>query len=209
MRRGAILMAMLCLPLAFASAGGQEKAGKEMVDNPAYKNWSSFKKGAQVTLKEVATDRSGDDPNAIDATAHPQSATEIYNTFTLLEVTPERAVVRWVQRDIHATHETEHSPKRLIYPAKVDASHAGRSLPKEKVANFKEGEETLECDGTKIPCKWASSDIKAGDELSSSKMWWSADVPGGIVKQVTVKKQGDKVFFETHAELVKMKAEKK
>jgi hypothetical protein len=206
MRRAAILVAVLCLPLALVRA--EEKA-KEMVPNPAYKNWSSFKTGATVTLKEVDTDRSGDDPNAIDATAHPTSATEIYNTFTLKEVTPEEAVVEWVQKDVHATHITVHSPKTLIYPAMVDSGHAGRSLGKEKVANFKEGEETLEVDGKKIECKWASSDIKVEDELSSSKMWWSPDVPGGTVKQDTVKKQGGKVLYESHAQLVKMKAEKK
>ncbi len=206
MRRGAILVTVLCLPLAFARA--EEKAAKEMIPNPAYKNWSSFKKGATVTLKEVASDRTPDDPNEIDATAHPHSAVEIYNTFTLQEVTPERAVVRWVQRDIHATHTTVHSPKTLIYPATIDSSHPGRSLPKEKVANFHEGEETLKIAGKEVACKWASSDIKIGEEVSSSKMWWSPDVPGGIVKQVTVKKQGDKVLYETTTQLVKLEAEK-
>jgi hypothetical protein len=208
MRRGAILVALLCLPFANAGAA-DEKAGKEMVPNPAYKNWSSFKEGATVTLREVGTDRSGDDPNAIDATAHPHEAAEIYNTFTLEKVTPEEAVVKWVQVDVHATHRTEHSAKTLYYPAMMDSKHAGRSLAKDKVQNFKEGEQTLEVAGHKIGCKWASSDIKVGDETSSSTMWWSPDVPGGIVKQVTTKKQGGMVLYESTAQLVKMKAEKK
>ena len=72
-------------PPALELKDDKEKGDKEMAANPAYKNWSSFKKGASVTLKEVATDKSGDDPGSIDATAHPHSATEIYNTFTLQE----------------------------------------------------------------------------------------------------------------------------
>jgi hypothetical protein len=77
------------------------------------------------------------------------------------------------------------------------------------VANHVEGEETLKVAGKEIKCQWASSDIKIGDETSSSKMWWSPDVPGGIVKQVTTKKQGDKVVYETTTTLTNIKAEKK
>jgi hypothetical protein len=78
-----------------------------------------------------------------------------------------------------------------------------RGLTKDKVGNFHEGDEELEVDGKKIPCHWESSEIKAGDETSVSKLWWSDKVPGGTVKQVTTKKQGDKVLFETTTVLLK------
>jgi hypothetical protein len=207
MRRAAVLLAV-ALPLAFATAR-EEKAEKgEMVPNPAYKNWSSFKKGATVTLKEVVVEHAGDNPNAIDVTARPHKPMEILNTYTLQNVNPERAVVTWVQTDVHHHHLTEHSPKRIIYPAKAEAGRGG-SLSKKEVANYKEGEETLKVAGKEIKCQWASSDIKIGDETSSSKMWWSPDVPGGIVKQVTTKKQGDKVIYEVTTMLTELKAEKK
>jgi hypothetical protein len=206
MRRAAVLLAV-ALPLALATAREEKAEKEEMVPNPAYKNWSSFKKGATVTLKEVVVEHLTDNPHAIDATARPHKPMEILNTYTLQEVTPERAIVRWVQTDVHHHHLTEHSPKRIIYPAKAPAAHG--PLSKKEVANFMEGEETLKAAGKEIKCQWASSDIKVGDETSSSKMWWSPDVPGGIVKQVTTKKQGDKVLYESTTLLTTLKAEKK
>ncbi len=208
MRRAAVLVAMVGLPLAIASAREEKADKEELVPNPAYVNWSSFKKGATVTLKEVVTQHLADNPNAIDVTARPHHPMVILNKYTLANATDKEAVVRWVQTDVHHHHSTEHSPKRIIYPAKAPPGHKGGVLSKKEVGNYMEGEETVMAAGKEIKCKWHSSDIKIGDETSSSKMWWSPDVPGGIVKQVTTKKQGDKVVYEVDTILTEMKAEK-
>jgi hypothetical protein len=210
MRRALVLVAMVGLPLAFASAREEKADTEELVPNPAYVNWSSFKpKMTTVTLKEVVTEHLSDNPNAIDVTARPHHPMVILNTYSLQSVSEKDAVVRWVQTDVHHHHSTEHSPKRIIYPAKAPPGHKGGVLSKEKVSNYMEGEETVMAAGKEIKCKWHSSDIKIGDETSSSKMWWSPDVPGGIVKQVTTKKQGDKVVYEVTTILTVLNAEKK
>ncbi|HUE17665.1 MAG TPA: hypothetical protein VMR25_26155 [Planctomycetaceae bacterium] len=70
-----------------------------------------------------------------------------------------------------------------------------------------EGEEEVEVEvaGKTIKCQWVESTIKIADETSMNKLWWSDSVPGGTVKQVTTKKQGDKVFFVRTTTLLNFK----
>jgi hypothetical protein len=73
------------------------------------------------------------------------------------------------------------------------------------VSGVKEGEEEIEVAGKPIKCQTVESTIKVGDETSINKLWWTDAVPGGTVKQVTTKKQGDKVFYERTTMLVSFK----
>jgi hypothetical protein len=196
MRRCAILVAVLLTPFVLAEEPAKDKV------NPPYKNWSSFKVGTTCSLKQTIKDESGDDPNTIDATARPAGPHESVSTFKLIESTPEKVVIQQVQTEYDPGSETEHAPVKITYRAKVGPHFGERILTKSQVGDFKEGEEELTVDGKAVPCHWASSVIKVGDEVSISKLWWSDKIPGGTVKQVTIKKQGDKTLFETTTELV-------
>jgi hypothetical protein len=187
-------------------AAEEKKAEKgDLATNPPYKNWSAFKVGTTAIVKETLIDKSGDDPNAVDATARPEYPPVNVMTYTLLQVTPEKAVVELRQTEIEANSETEHAPVKITYPAKISKKYAGQILSKEKVGNFKEEEEMVEAAGKKIDCHKIHSEIKVGDETSISTIWHSDNVPGGIVKQKTIKKQGDKVLFESTRELIGIK----
>jgi hypothetical protein len=185
---------------------GAEKAKEETVANPAFKNWSEFKVGTSVTRKESVIDKSGDNPNEIDATAAPPGPNERFLTLKLIEKTPEKVVVQKIITEVELGNMVEHAPVRLIYPARLPKKYADLGHPKSKVEDFKEGDETITVKGKKIECHWVESRIKVGDEESISKVWAASDVvPGGTVKAFTVKKQGGKVLFETTLDLVDLK----
>ena len=162
--------------------------------NPPYKNWSAFSVGAWSTLKSTLIDHSNDDPNTIDATARPEGASEQLSTYKMIQKTPEKIVVEQTDTDIELGSQTEHSPAKITYPAMLDQK-AEKAAPKSAVTGLKEGSGQVEVAGKTIKCQWVESQIKIGDETSINKLWWSDSVPGGTVKQVTTKKQGDKVFF--------------
>lgn len=179
---------------------------EEGVANPAFQNWSEFKLGTSVTQKETVIDKSGDDPNVIDATAVPPGPSERFLTYKLIEKTPERVVVQKIITEIESGNLIEHAPLRIIYPAKIAKRYADQGQPKSKVEDFKEGDEAVTIQGKKINCHWVESRIKVGEEESISKIWAASDVvPGGMVKAVTVKKQGGKVMFESTLALVEIK----
>jgi hypothetical protein len=196
-RFGSVAVAVLVFLGALAAEGPTEGSV-----NPPYKNWSSFKTGAWAKLTVEVQDDSGDDPNAIDATARPQGTHEEIDLFKLVESTPDKVVVTLTQTELNPGSETEHAPVRITYRAKVNKAFASRITPKSKVQGFQEGDETLEVDGKKVDCHWVRTEIRVGDESSLSKMWYSDKVPGGTVKEITTKKQGGKVFFTTTTTLV-------
>jgi len=196
--RYAATVASLLVVLAVTAA---EK--EEMVTNPAFKSWSEFKVGTSATLKQVVVDKSGDDPNAIDATAAPPGPNEMLYTLKLIEKTPEKVVVEKILTDVEQGNLIEHPPVKMIFPAKIAKRYVDTGHPKSKVEDFKEGEETITVGGKKIECHWVESRIKIGEEESISKVWANSEVvPGGKVKAMTVKKQGGKVFFESTTNLV-------
>ncbi len=200
MRRAATVAIFLGVLTALAA----EKA--EMVANPAYKNWSEFKKGTSVTQKEIVIDKSGDDPNTIDATATPPGPNERLITYKLIDKSPERVVVQKIITEVEGGNLVEHPPLRIIYPARIAKKYTDQGHPKSKVEDFKEGEEALTVQGKKIDCHWVESRIKIGDEESIAKVWAASDVvPGGTVRAITVKKQGGKVLFETKLDVVDIK----
>jgi hypothetical protein len=204
MRRCAALVVMCVVPALLAADEGKD----DQVANPPYKNWSAFKKGATARLLETVIDKSGDAPGIVDATARPDAPHETYITFQLIEVTPKRVVVRMTQTEVEAGSETEHAPVKITYPAQVHKKYAGHSLAKGKVENFKEGDEEVKVGDKTVKAHWVESEFKVGNETSTSKVWYSDEVPGGTVRKKTTKKEGDKVLFETTTELVSFKTGK-
>jgi hypothetical protein len=205
MRYRAVLVAIwMTAFVLLASAGTKMSQADDSRPNPPYKNWAAFNVGASSTLKSTLIDHSGDDPNTIDATARPEGASEQFSTYKLVQKTPEKVVVEQTDTDIELGSETEHAAAKITYPATLSAK-AEKASPKSTVTGLKEGDGKVEVAGKTLKCQWVESVIKIGDETSINKLWWSDSVPGGTIKQVTIKKQGDKVFFERTTMLVDYK----
>lgn len=202
MRYRAVLfaVAMLSAFVLFSHCETKRAHAQDSRPNPPYKNWSAFNVGAFSTVKSVLVDHSGDDPNTIDTTARPEGSAEQLSTYKLVQKTSDKVVVEQTDTDIEAGSETEHSPAKITFPATIQKPPANSN-----VSGVKEGEEEVDVDGKSIKCHWVESTIKIGDETSSNKLWWSDAVPGGTVKQVTTKMQGDKVFFIRTTSLVNFK----
>jgi len=202
MRKHGVLKAIVLPALVWlASTATRTALADDARPNPPYKNWAAFNVGAVSTLKSVLIDHSNDDPNTIDTTARPEGASEQLTSYKLTQKTPDKIVIEQTDTDIEAGSETEHPSVKITYPATV-------STPKPSNANVsgvKEGEEEIEVAGKPLKVHWVESTVKIGDETSSEKLWWTDAVPGGTVKQVTTKKQGDKVFFERTLTLVSFK----
>jgi hypothetical protein len=202
MRHDGVLKAigLSAFVLLVATATGTARAD-ESRPNPPYKNWSAFNVGASSTLKSVLIDHSNDDPNTIDTTARPEGPSEQVSTYKLTVKSPEKIVIEQTDVEIEPGSEIEHPAAKITYPATV----AGPKPANANVSDVKEGEEEVEVAGKPIKCQTVESTIKIGGEISINKLWWSDTVPGGTVKQVTTKKQGDKVFFERTSTLVSFK----
>jgi hypothetical protein len=192
MRYRAIFVASWMTVCVFVAVESGRAQASDSRPNPPYKNWSAFNVGAFATLKSTLIDRSSDDPNTIDTTARPEGASEQLSTYKMVQKTPDKVVIEQTDTDLEQGSETEHSPAKITYPATVSSVKPSNA----NVSGVKEGQDDLEVAGKTLKCQWVESTIKIGEETSINKLWWTDAVPGGTVKQVTIKKQGDKVFFE-------------
>jgi hypothetical protein len=119
-------------------------------------------------------------------------------------VSPDQAVVETVVLDYELLSRVEAAPTRIIYPAKVKRAYVEGAREKLKV---KEGKEDIAVLGKTYPCEWYETTRTAADgEEVTRKRWIAAEVPGGIVKEVTVTKKGDQVIAESTTTVLQMKA---
>jgi len=194
-----LMMAAILLLGAMESA--VRAADDEMVTNPPYKHWSAFKVGTTVTQKEhVRFAKSSD-----EADYYPGGVREKDATYTLLEVTPEKAVVQLTIVEYGHGSTTELAPSKITYPAKVKKEHVSTS--KEEIETFKEGDEDVNVLGKTIRCHWVEIIDQDGDETYYHKVWDSDEVPGGIIKEIRSQKKGNAVISESdHAVVSYQKA---
>ena len=190
------LAAMTCLALAMARAGHAE----DMVTNPRYKGWAAFKPGATVTHKEKTRFPAGSPLGEY----YPEGFDERDITYKLVSVSPDKVVVETVVLDYELLSQVEAAPTRIIYPAKVKRAYVEEAREQLKV---KEGKEDVEVQGkTYKNCEWYETTRMTGDgEVMTLKRWIAPEVPGGIVKEVTVTKRGDQVVAETTTTVIQMK----
>jgi hypothetical protein len=191
------LAALTCL----ASAAARGADGDDLVPNPRYKGWADFKPGATVTHKESTRFPAGSPQGKY----YPRGVDERDITYKLASVSPDKAVVETVVLDYELLSQVEAAPTRIIYPAKVKRAYVEEAREQLKV---KEGKEDVEVLGkTHKNCEWYETTRTTADgEVVTRKRWIAADVPGGIVKEVTVTKRGDQVVAETTTTVVRMKA---
>jgi hypothetical protein len=191
------LAALTCLALATARGADAD----DLVTNPRYKGWADFKPGATVTHKENTRFPAGSPQGKY----YPRGIDERDVTYKLIAVTPEKVVVETVVLDYELLSQVEAAPTRIIYPAKVKRAYVEEAREQLKV---KEGKEDVEVQGkTYKNCEWYETTRMTGDgEVMTRKRWIAPEVPGGIVKEVTVTKRGDQVVAETTTTVLQMKA---
>lgn len=185
MRSTFLLIAALLLP---AGAWAADPQPDEMVNNPPYSNWSAFKPG--TTVKQMETVKLPDGTKI-----------EISKTSKLIKKNKDQVVVETTVKD-SGGGVSESQTTVATYAAKVKMSAIDTP---DAVATVTEGKEDVDFKGKKIEAEWVEATTKAGDEVTTEKIWTARDVPGGIVKETLTKKKGDAVVSESVTELVEFK----
>jgi hypothetical protein len=156
----------LVLGLAVPAAFGQD-----MVDNPQYKAWSSFKVGAMVKMTTTSE---------MDAGGQKMT-TKMTMTTTLKELTADKAVLEIGGESEVAGTTTALPARKMDVPAKV--AKAAASQPAGTTVTKKgEGDEEVAVGDKKVKAHWVENEMTSAQMASTSKVWNSAEIPGGMVK---------------------------
>ena len=59
--------------------------------------------------------------------------------------------------------------------------------------------------GKKVTAHWVEAVTKAGDEITTRKVWSAREIPGGVVKETIVRKKGDQLLSDSVLEIVRIK----
>ena len=187
MRRTLFGLAVLVLAAAATAAA-------DAVDNPQYKEWAKWREGATVTTKsEVAVG------------GMVQVVTT--QTQTLKKLTAEKAGLEIVSVTEAGGQTIKAPPVAYEILAKVptlkidpkDVKVDPKDVPKVNVKETK-GRETLSVNGKQLACEWHQIEF----EGTTSKTWYSDDVPGRLVKMESRSPEGT-----TTVRLTEWKAQKK
>jgi hypothetical protein len=189
----------LALAVTFV-IGTVDKAARaaedEMVPNPPYKHWSAFKVGTTVTQKERIKFAEGSEEH--DFYAGGVHEKDI--VYTLIEVTPAKAVVQVVFTEYGAGSITELAPSKITFPAMIKKAHSKSS--KQDIEVFKEGDEEVTLLGKPVRAHWIEITDKEGDEVFYNKKWESDEIPGGTVKEIKSETKGGHLVAQTDYEIV-------
>jgi hypothetical protein len=189
---GLLVLAVLLSSGVAASRAADETDG--MTENPKYKFWANFEPGATSTYTQ-ATKLQGAEKATVPGGIERKTI-----TYRLLNTNKGRAVVLTtvVEEDFLSTIES--APTRITYPAKVKKANL-EAIMQEWSAKESE-EESIKAGDKEISCKVRSGSHKVEGGTVEFKIYYSATVPGGVVKHTRVTKEGDKVVAETTTTLV-------
>jgi hypothetical protein len=152
-------------------------AADAFVDSPQYLTWKKFPPGSKARYE-------------YDLLHEYQPGTNQYTkskistlTFTLESIDGERAIVK-VESTVSGKMAGRNGPDttsitQQIIKAKRPA--AQNAPPNDPTFVKTTGEETLVINGKKIAASWECV-TRAGDPLTFTKTWTSAEVPGGLVR---------------------------
>jgi len=161
----------------------------EMVANPFYRFWASFKPGATAIHLEQ-TKMPGEDGEMA-----PSGGGENRITYRLVEVTDDQVILETFVRERDFLGYVEAAPTRQIYPAKILKSDLEQIL---KEAGAQMGDEAIQFDGRELKCRTMTGTRKGSDgEVVEFKLWLSDEVPGHIVKKVRSTKANGALVAET------------
>jgi hypothetical protein len=177
---------------------GQGKGEEEMIANPSYTHWASFKVGATVTRQEKIKFP----PDSEEGQRYADSTLVKDITYKLLEVTADKAVVEVVEAEYGRGLIEEAAPFKISYLAKMKK---GLASNKEHFAKHKEQEVEIKILGKTYKATHVDTLHKNGSFTRTHQVWLSDEVPGGILKDVRTQKDGDKLISESSLEIVSFK----
>jgi hypothetical protein len=129
---------------------------QDLVDNPEFKAWASFKPGSSVTFTYLKDGK----------------ASTLEQKTTLKSVADDLVVVE--TQMILEGKAGGQAVERKVAP-KLPADQAGKKL--------RDGDEEIEAGGRKLACRWGEFEKKVpGGKTVISKIWVHDDVPGRAVR---------------------------
>lgn len=158
---------------AVTAANGSDR---ELVENPAYRQWASFPVGTRVTQR-MTTD-----------SAKTPGKTVTTTVLTLIRRTDEEVVVESQATTAYADGrivrndpQEFRNPRWVPLPPGVKKEDWGRDS-----GGTEQGEETLEVLGQTYRCRWHKSRSRtdAGEMIMTT--WSSPQMPGGLVRTVSL-----------------------
>jgi hypothetical protein len=176
----------------------KEEPKDELVANPIYKHWAAFKVGATVTRREKVKFPADSEEGRI----HPDQTLVKDITYTLKDLTPEKAVVEVVETEHGRGSLQENAPFKITYLANFKK---GLGTPKGDFTKHKEEDVEVEVHKKTYKGKLIETTHKIGDILYTQKIWISDDIPGGIIKDEKTQKQGDTVLSSSTLEILNFK----
>jgi hypothetical protein len=184
----AALLGSLAVSVALAAAQATPQP-HEMVTNPAFAHWASFKRGTTVTQKQTITLAGG-------------RKIEHDITVRLVEKSKDKVVIETIQTP-SMNGMVSMTKTYTTFPARVlmDRAHTPRST----LDSFTEGEEDVAVGAKKFTAHWVEAVTRNGDEVATRKVWSAREVPGGTVKETMVRKRGDQVLSDSLLEVVRIK----
>jgi hypothetical protein len=211
----------LRLVAVLAVLGLTSAAFAEQIDNPEYAQWSKYKAGTFVSLRQSTempgmADMPGMPPGMDMAAMMPQ----ITITTKLTEVKPDALTleVTTATSQMGQTRETKTTrsvPAKIDKPTTTPAATQGATA---EMKNLKEGKDTVEVKSKKLETVTREYDTtvtqssasgaptagRGGDAPMAAhmKVWTSADVPGGMVKSETTAKVQDAGYVKSTLTLV-------
>lgn len=176
----------LCFAL-LAMAGNWGLAG-EQIPNPAYKRWTQAKVGSWTKMEAKEQLWTKGENGGADRLIGVRRMTF---TFTLVEVTAEKAVVKMAQT-LHLRERDVVGPEAKVeVPAMVDADKADTAMVNHDgqatVTNVERGQEDLQVLNKTLKCQWIEATVARGNQTGRVKVWYSDEIPGGMVRTKTVK----------------------
>ncbi|MDW8262212.1 MAG: hypothetical protein RMJ35_06775 [Phycisphaerales bacterium] len=139
--------------------------------SPMYESWAKQKVGASVKLKS-SSEMMG-------------QKSELETNLTLVELTPERAIVE-AKMTVHVMGQTMEQPaQKLEIPAQVTTEQ-----PTDPIEAMKKmGAEVTELPGEDVTvagksysCKVFQTSVKQGENTVTGKTWTSTEMPGMLVR---------------------------
>jgi hypothetical protein len=161
----------------------------ELVNNPAFAHWASFKRGTTVIQKQTVRLSDG-------------RTIEHDIRVRLAEKTKDKVVIETSQTP---TMDGMVSSTRTFttFPAKVRMERV--QTPRASLDSFAEGEEPLTVASKTVTAHWVEAVTKAGDEVTTRKVWSAREIPGGVVKETIVRKKGDQVLSDSILQAIQIK----
>jgi hypothetical protein len=184
----AVLSGSLAVGVVLAGAQTTPRPD-ELVNNPAYAHWARFKRGTTVVQKQTVTLSDG-------------RTIEHDITVRLAEKSKDKVVIETTQTP---TMDGMVSSTRTFttFPAKVRMERV--QTPRATLDSFTEGEEDITVQGKKLTAHWIEAATKAGDEITTRKVWSVWEIPGGVVKETIVRKKGEQVLSDSSLQVMKIK----